>query len=120
MDCRSMPESCHENAKCKKTGIKYEPEPGFSYNAAACVCKNGYLGNGFLCVKEPNDCTTTCCVGEDSSLQIEKDFCNFISHFLWNEEKNLSEGIQKRKFCKDAHFFFLFSVTNPPSELGRK
>ena len=75
MDCRSLPESCHSKAKCKDTGVDYENLSGFPYDAYACQCNNGYLGNGFLCVKEPSDCTETCC-NDDSALQIEKDSCS--------------------------------------------
>ena len=67
-----MPESCHKKAKCKSTKVVYEKK-GFSYEAYACKCKRGYLGNGFLCIKEPIDRTATCCTDNDA-LQIEKDF----------------------------------------------
>jgi len=50
-DCRNNPLQCDENAKCKSTKIKIADD----WTRYACQCKNGYVGNGFSCVKDSSD-----------------------------------------------------------------
>ena len=49
LDCRLNPNFCDPNASCvntkKKTGGKYG---GWVHR---CACKNGYVGNGIICVE---------------------------------------------------------------------
>ena len=49
-DCRNNPGICHSKASCKNTGIKANKKDGWT--RYQCQCKKGYIGTGFVCVKQ--------------------------------------------------------------------
>ena len=65
-DCKIRPDICHSDATCTKMRT-YKSK----YNA--CVCNEGFIGNGIECIEEPSDCKEVCC--NQDALSFLKDYC---------------------------------------------
>ena len=75
MDCRLFPDSVHENAKCGDSNVTVYAKKSKGFSAHVSTCKSGYIGNGYSCMKKPNNCEDVCCNSDEKSLGIEETYC---------------------------------------------